>query len=78
MAFIDDTLVEQIGRDARQVDAAAAARRVGRFLLTILAGVLYTVGWTVRKTFVVGWLAITWSWAAVRLGWREAAPKPRK
>jgi hypothetical protein len=78
VAFIDDTLVEQIGQDARQVDAAAAARRIGRFLLTVIAGVLYTVGWTVRKVFVVGWLAFTWSWAAVRLGWREAAPKPRK
>lgn len=57
---------------------SAEARRIefGRAVLTALAGILWAVGWTARKTFVVAWLVITWSWTAVRLGWQDAAPKP--
>lgn len=74
MTFLDEALVKEIGDEARRVEFAAVAGRFGRLLLTILAALLYATGWIVRKLFVVGWLAITWSWAAVRLGWREAAP----
>ncbi len=77
MSFIDDVMVKQIGDEARRIEPAAVAGKAGRLLLTVLAAILYSAGWTVRKAFVVTWLAITWSWAAVRFGWREAAPKPR-
>lgn len=60
--------IGRISAEARQIDAK-------RVILTILAAVLYAAGWTTRKVFVVLWLALTWSWAAIRLGWREAAPK---
>lgn len=77
MTFLDKVLVDEIGAEARRIEFAAVAGKAGRLLLTVLAAILYSAGWTVRKAFVVGWLAVTWSWAAVRLGWREAAPKPR-
>lgn len=77
MTFLDDALAKQVGDEARRIEFAAVAGKAGRLLLTVLAAILYSAGWTVRKVFVVTWLALTWSWAAVRLGWREAAPKPR-
>lgn len=77
MTFLDDALAKQVGDEARRIEFAAVAGKFGRLLLTILAAILYSAGWAVRKVFVVTWLALTWSWAAIRLGWREAAPKPR-
>lgn len=77
MTFLDKVLVDEIGTEARRIEFAAVAGKAGRLLLTILAAILYSLGWTVRKVIVATWLALTWSWAAVRLGWREAAPKPR-
>lgn len=77
MTFLDDALARQVGDEARKIEFSAVAGKFGRLLLTVLAAILYSAGWTVRKVFVVTWLAATWSWAAVRLGWREAAPKPR-
>lgn len=67
MATVD---IGQIGADAREI-------HFRRAFLTALASILYAIGWTARKVFAVAWLALTWSWAAVRLGWRDAAPKPR-
>lgn len=47
-----------------------------RVFLTVLAGVLYALGWLAGKV----WAALTWSAAAVRLGFtdatRAAAPEP--
>ncbi len=77
MAFIDDVMVKEIGDEARRIEFAAVAGKAGRLLLTVLAAILFTAGWTARKAFVVTWLALTWSWAAIRFGWRQAAPKPR-
>lgn len=62
--------VGRITEQARQVNFTRA-------FLTALAAVLYAAGWTTRKVFVVLWLVAAWSWTAVRLGWQEAAPKPR-
>ncbi len=61
--------IGRISDEARQI-------QFSRGLLTLIAAVLYAIGWTARKVFVVLWLVFAWSWAAVRLGWREAAPKP--
>lgn len=69
--------IQQITDEARRIEPGAVAAKAGRLLLVILAGILWGAGWTVRKTFVVLWLAATWSWTAVRLGWHEAAPKTR-
>jgi hypothetical protein len=60
----------RISDQARQIEFRRA-------FLTALASMLYAVGWITRKVFVVLWLALTWSWVAVRAGWRDAAPTPR-
>ena len=55
-------------------DIAAQAREAhpGRVLLTVIAGLLFGLGWVVAKVFAVAWLAAAWSFLAVREGWRSA------
>jgi hypothetical protein len=65
MAFFDEVLTDQITAEARQV-------HFWRTVLTIVAGLLFGVGWVTAKTFAVLWLATAWSFTAVRVGWREA------
>lgn len=57
--------VDRITAEARDVD-------LGRALLTVVAAVLFAVGWLAGK--VVGGLitAVAWSLAAVKVGWVEA------
>jgi hypothetical protein len=62
---LDRVPVERITVEARQVD-------VGRLVLTVLAAVLYAVGWSAGKVLGAVWLALAWSGTAVRLGWQEA------
>jgi hypothetical protein len=63
--------VDRISAEAREV-------QFRRAFLTAIAAVLYGIGWLARRTFIVLWLALTWSWSAVRLGWQEAAPAKGK
>lgn len=69
MSATDETTVIPL---ADQV--AARAHRVGfwRTLLTCVTAVLFALGWVVAKVFTVTWLAVTWTGAAVALGWQEA------
>lgn len=57
----------------------AEARKIEfwRLVLTVLAGLLFGIGWLVAKGFGVLWLAITWSATAVKVGWRDARPTPQ-
>jgi hypothetical protein len=74
--------LDQIGSHARRV-------RFGRTLQTVIAAVLYGIGWvlnTVLRTslFAVGWVAnqgwqaLVWAGMAVRLGWVEAQAGGRR
>lgn len=63
--LMDTQRLDRITAEARQV-------QFGRVLLTVIAGVLFGIGWIVAKTFAVLWLALTWSATAVKLGWQEA------
>lgn len=78
MTFLDEVMVDRIGREARQIRPGAVARRVGLTLLAALGWLLFGIGWTVRKTFVVTWLSLTWSWTAIRVGWQAASPPQPK
>jgi hypothetical protein len=69
-SVLDRVPVDQITERARQV-------RPGRTVLTVIAGALFGLGWVVAKVFGVLWLAFTWSWAAVGVGW-EAAHGPSR
>jgi hypothetical protein len=78
VAFLDEVMVQQIGREARQIRPGVVARKVALVLLAAVGWLLFGIGWTVRKTFVVGWLSLTWSWTAIRVGWQAGAPpKPK-
>lgn len=55
-----------------RITAEARAAHPGRTLLTIVAAVLYGVGWVAAKTVAVVWLGLAWSFAAVKVGWQDA------
>lgn len=57
-------LADRVSVEARQVD-------VGRLLVTVVAAVLWAVGWTAAKVVTTFVRALGWSVAAVRVGWRE-------
>jgi len=42
-----------------------------RSLLTLIAAVLFGLGWVVSKAVGVVWLGIAWAVAAVKVGWRS-------
>lgn len=63
--FFDRDRVDRITVEARDL-------QIGRTVLTVLAAVLFAVGWLAAKTVGVVWLAFAWSATAVRLGWAEA------
>lgn len=70
--------VDQVPADVRlaRITARARAIRPGRTFLTMLAAVLYGLGWLIAKTFGVLWLALTWCAAAVQVGWEDARAVP--
>jgi hypothetical protein len=59
--LMDTDRLDRINREAREV-------HFGRVLLTVIAAVLFGVGWIVAKTFTVVWLGCAWSATAVRIG----------
>lgn len=68
MTFLDQVLervpVERINREARET-------HFWRTVLTLVAGLLYGVGWLAAKGFTLLWLVLAWSAVAVRVGWQE-------
>lgn len=56
--------VDEISVQARQM-------RPGRALLTVLAALLFAVGFVAAKIVTGVWLTLTWSAAAVKVGWQE-------
>lgn len=63
--LIDRVPVDRITAEARNIHA-------GRTLLTLVAAVLFAVGWITAKVFTVAWVAIAWGMAAVKVGWQDA------
>lgn len=57
--------IERITAEAKQVE-------FGRTMLTVLAGVLFGIGWCTAKTFSLVWFALAWVATAVKVGWVEA------
>lgn len=55
-----------------RITSQAQQVRFWRSALTVLAAVLFGLGWLAFKAFAVAWLAAVWSAVAVREGWREA------
>ncbi|HEU4542211.1 MAG TPA: hypothetical protein VFR23_13870 [Jiangellaceae bacterium] len=63
--LLDRVPLERITTEAREV-------HVGRTLATLIAGLLYLVGWVAARVFAVVWFGVAWSATAVKVGWEEA------
>jgi membrane protein required for beta-lactamase induction len=63
--------LDAITEQARQV-------RPGRTVLTVIAAVLFGLGWVTARVFAVTWLAVMWCGVAVREGWRASHGPSRK
>lgn len=63
--LLDRVPVDRISVEARDI-------HLGRTLLTIVALVLWGIGWVAGKALVVVWAAVAWSAAAVKVGWADA------
>lgn len=55
-----------------RITAEARAIRPAHTLLTLIAAVLYGIGWLAGKVLGGIWLALAWSATAVKVGWTEA------
>jgi uncharacterized membrane protein YedE/YeeE len=70
--LMDGQRLDRITAEARQV-------QFGRVVLTVLAAVLFGVGWVVARAFGVLWLVAAWTATAVRIGWQEGRkPRPKR
>lgn len=69
MTVLDRIPLERITAEARRI-------HFWRTVLTILAGVLYGLGWLAGKAVIVGWFALAWTAAAIKVGWQEARKEP--
>lgn len=65
MTFFDEALTQRITAEARET-------HFWRTALTVVAGLLFGLGWITYKTFAALWFAAAWSGAAVKVGWQEA------
>lgn len=63
-------LTERIPVD--DITARARSARPGRAVLTIIAAVLFGLGWVVYKACALAWLAAAWCGSAVIEGWQSA------
>lgn len=74
MTFLDHALdrvpVDRITREAREI-------HFWRTVLTLIAGLLYGIGWLTAKLFTGLWLVVAWTVTAVKLGWQEGR-KPNR
>lgn len=61
MTFLDHAMTERITAEARET-------HFWRTLLTVIAGLLFGLGWIAYKT----WFVACWCAAAVKVGWQEA------
>jgi uncharacterized membrane protein YdjX (TVP38/TMEM64 family) len=67
---VTTTLLDRVPVD--EISTRAREARPGRVALTVIAGVLFGVGWVAAKTLGVVWLGVAWCFTAARLGWRDA------
>lgn len=62
---LDRVPVSRITDEARQV-------RFGYTVLTVIAGLLYALGWLIAKAFTGAWFVAAWLGTAVKVGWTDA------
>lgn len=62
--------LEQVDHDAREL-------RPHLVILTLVAGVLFALGWLVGVVFRGVWLVVAWSIAAAKVGFKTGRGKRR-
>jgi hypothetical protein len=67
--LLDTDRLDRITAEARKVE-------FGRTVLTVLAAILFGVGWLTARAFGLSWLSLAWAVTAVRLGWQEGRKRP--
>ena len=73
------TLTLAAMRDMRsRVTAEARTVEVLPTVLTLVAGLLWLVGWLAGKVLLALWFVLVWAAVAVRVGWVEAAASSRR
>ena len=55
-----------------RIEARARQAHPGRVLLTLIAAVLFGLGWAAFKACAMTWLAAAWCGSAVIEGWQTA------
>jgi hypothetical protein len=70
VTFFDEALTERITVEARQI-------HFWRTVLTVIAGLLFGLGWITYKAAAGLWLVAAWCAAAVKVGWQEARTAAR-
>jgi len=70
------TLTERVPLD--RIEQRARQAHPGRVLLTVIAAILYAVGWVAFKACAVTWLAGAWCASAVIEGWMSAKAGQRR
>lgn len=63
---LDRVPVERVAARAKNITLGAA-------LLAIVTGLLFAVGWGVRKLLHLLWVPLAWTWAALAEGWVQAS-----
>lgn len=67
MAVVDVVPVDAIRERAEAIDPARVA-------LALLAIPFLVIGWLARMVVRAVWLVLSWAFAAVQVGWAQAAP----
>ena len=63
--FLERIPMGRIGEEARMAT-------FGRTILTVIAGLLYGLGWLLAKGLGGLWFLAAWMGAAVKVGWNDA------
>jgi uncharacterized membrane protein YedE/YeeE len=64
------SIAERVPLD--RIERRARQAHPGRVLLTLLAALLFAVGWVAFKLCAITWLAAAWAGSAVIEGWSSA------
>lgn len=70
MTFFDEVLTQRITAEARET-------HFWRTVLTVIAGLLFGIGWVSYKALAGLWFVAAWCGAAVKVGWQEARATDR-
>jgi hypothetical protein len=70
------TVLDRVPVD--EITDQARAVRPARTLLTVIAAVLFGIGWVTARVFTVAWFSVMWCGVAVREGWRASHGPSRK